>query len=84
MNQDKNSNQNNQQNAKNHCFYLYHNISLAEEKTGSIFYNNKKYKIALMTRVPSNKIRQLPDSDLWLLRQDEIEFIRILFKEVMI
>ena len=84
MNKDKNSNQNNQQNAKNRCFYLYHNISLAEEKTGTIYYNNKKYKIALMTRVPSNKIRQLPDSDLWLLRQDEIEFIRILFKEVMI
>ena len=84
MNQDKNSIYKNQQKVKNHNLNLYHKITLAELKTGIIYFNNKKYKIALMARVPSNKISQLPDSDIWELRQNEVEFIRIIIKEIMI
>ena len=67
----------------NLTFHLYNNINIAEQKTGSIFYNNKKYKIALMARVLSNKIKQI-DGDKWALRENDIEFIRIIFKEIMI
>ena len=67
----------------NLTLHLYNNINIAEQKTGSIFYNNKKYKIALMARVLSNKIKQI-DGDKWALRENDIEFIRIIFKEIMI
>ena len=50
MNKDKNSKQ------KNHCLYLYHRISLAVQKTRTIYFK-KKIKIALLARVISNKIR---------------------------
>ena len=67
----------------NLTLHLYNNINIAEQKTGSIFYYNKKYKIALMARVLSNKIKQT-DGDKWALRENDIEFIRIIFKEIMI
>ena len=67
----------------NLTLHLYNNINIVEQKTGSIFYNNKKYKIALMARVLSNKIKQI-DGDKWALRENDIEFIRIIFKEIMI
>ena len=36
-----------------------------------------------MARVLSNKIKQI-DGDKWALRENDIEFIRIIFKEIMI
>lgn len=60
--------------------YLSPKINIIEQKTQVIYCNGKVYKIALMARVSPNKIRQ-PDNDYWILNPDEIEFIKIIFKE---
>ena len=61
--------------------YLSPNINMIEQNTGIIYCNNKAYKIALMARVLSNKIRQPDDND-WVLNPIDIEFTRIIFKEI--
>lgn len=60
--------------------YLSPKINIIEQKTQVIYCNGKIYKIALMARVSPSKIRQ-PDNDYWILNPDEIEFIKIIFKE---
>ena len=61
--------------------YLSPNIKMIEQNTGIVYCNNKAYKIALMARVLSNKIRQPDDND-WVLNPIDIEFTRIIFKEI--
>ena len=63
--------------------YLSPNINNIEQNTGIIYFNQKAYKIALMARVSPKEIRQ-PDNDDWILLPNQIEFIRILFKEIYI
>ena len=69
--------------SKNLVLYLYHNIDIVERKTGFINFGNKKYNIALMARVLPTKKREL-NKDTWILRQNEIEFISIMFKEIKV
>ena len=61
--------------------YLTPLISEIEKKTGIVYFNKKEYKVALMARVNTDKIRQ-PDNIDWVLNPSEIEFIRIIFKEI--
>ena len=61
--------------------YLSPKIDFIESNTGMIYFNGKAYKIALMVSVPADKIRQ-PDSNYWILRDEEIEINKIIFKEI--
>ena len=61
--------------------YLTPKINIIEKNTGIVYFNEKAYKIALMAKVLTDKIRQ-PDDDYWILDPDEIEIIRIIFKEI--
>ena len=81
MNNDLSENPNKE--SKNFLLYLYHNIDIVERNTGIINFGNKKYNIALMARVLPTKKREL-NKDTWILRQNEIEFISIMFKEIVI
>ena len=61
--------------------YLSPQINEIEQNTGIIYFKGKLYKVALMARVITEKIRQ-PDNIYWVLNPNEIEFIRIIFKEI--
>ena len=61
--------------------YLTPKINIIEKNTGIVYFNEKAYKIALMVKVLADKIRQ-PDYDYWILRPNEIEIMRIIFKEI--
>ena len=61
--------------------YLTPKINIIEQNTGIVYFNKKAYKVALMVRVIPGKIRQ-PDNDYWILQPNEIEIIRIIFKEI--
>ena len=61
--------------------YLTPKINIIEKNTGIVYFNKKAYKIALMEKVLTDKIRQ-PDNDYWILNPNEIEIIRIIFKEI--
>ena len=61
--------------------YLTPKINIIEQNTGIVHFNKKAYKVALMVRVIPGKIRQ-PDNDYWILQPNEIEIIRIIFKEI--
>ena len=74
-------NKRNKNNNVGNGIYLSPNISIVEQKTGIVFLDDKAYKIALMARVLSDKIRQ-PDNNDWILNTKEFEFTRILFKEI--
>ena len=60
---------------------LFQNISKIEQNTGIVYCNNKAYKIALMARVLTNKIKKSGNND-WILNLNDIEFIKIIFKEI--
>ena len=62
--------------------FLTPNISVTERYTGKIFFNNKNYKILLMAKVKSEKIRQPENSQFWILDQEYIRDYRILLKEI--
>ena len=61
--------------------FLSPKIDFIESNTGMIYFDGKAYKIALMVSVIANKIRQ-PDSNFWVLRNEEIELNKIIFKEI--
>ena len=61
--------------------YLSPKINIIESNTSIIYFNHKAYKIALMASVLTDKIRQ-PDSNYWVLYPDDIEFNKIIFKEI--
>ena len=61
--------------------YLTQNISIAEEYSGIIQFNNKQYKIVLMAKVLIEKIREPEDYNYWILSNNNIRVYRILLKE---
>ena len=61
--------------------YMTQNISIAEQYSGIICFNNKKYKIVLMARVLIDKIREPEDVKYWILNKEYIRVYRILLKE---
>ena len=61
--------------------YMTQNISIAEQYSGIICFNNKKYKIVLMARVLIDKIREPEDVNYWILNKEYIRVYRILLKE---
>ena len=63
--------------------YLSPKINIIESNTSIIYFNNKAYKIALMASVLTDKIRQ-PDLNYWVLNPDDIEFNKIIFKEIFL
>ena len=62
--------------------YLIPNIKIAENYTGAITFNNKKYKVILMARVYIKGIREPEHSNFWVLDPKNIRIYRILFKEI--
>ena len=61
--------------------YLTQSLNIAEGYSGIIPFNNKKYKIILMTRVMIDKIREPEDFNYWILNKEYIRVYRILLKE---
>ena len=62
--------------------YMSNYIDIAEQFSGIIYFNNKKYKIALMARVLEKKIKEPEDKSYWILNNKDIRFYRILLKEI--
>ena len=62
--------------------YLYPTFKNAEENTGIIYINNKKYKIILMARVLIEKISEPEDAEQWILKNEDIRVYRILAKMI--
>ena len=54
---------------------------MAEEFSGIIPFNNKKYRIVLMTKVLIEKIKEPEDYNYWILNNKYIRVYRILLKE---
>jgi hypothetical protein len=52
--------------------YLTPSINIAEDYSGIIQLNNKKYKIVLMVKVLIKKIRQPEDFNYWILNEKDI------------
>ncbi len=61
--------------------YLTQSINIAEEYSGIIQINNKKYNIVLMAKVLIKKIRQPEDFNYWILNGKDIRVYRLLLKE---
>lgn len=61
--------------------YMTQSINIAEQYSGIISFNNKKYKIVLMARVLIDKIREPEDINYWILNKEYIRVYRILLKE---
>lgn len=61
--------------------YLTKSINMAEEFSGIIPFNNKKYRIVLMTKVLIEKIKEPEDYNYWILNNKYIRVYRILLKE---
>ena len=61
--------------------YLSPNINIAEQNSGTLIFNKKRYKIVLMARVFTKKIREPEDHSFWILNNDDIHIYRILVKE---
>ena len=57
-------------------------INLAENFSGKILINNKRYKVVLMAKVLIEKIREPDDIDYWILNKEYIRIYRILVKEI--
>jgi len=62
--------------------YLYPTFKNAEENSGIIYINNKKYKIILMARVLIEKISEPEDAEQWILKNEDIRVYRILAKMI--
>ena len=62
--------------------YMSNYIDIAEQFSGIIYFNKKKYKIALMARVLEKKIKEPEDKSYWILNNKDIRFYRILLKEI--
>ena len=61
--------------------YLSPKINIAEQNSGTLIFNNKKYKIVLMAKVLTKAIREPIDHSFWVLNKDDIRIYRILVKE---
>ena len=62
--------------------YLSPKIKTAEHYTGTISFNNKRYKVLLMAKVYIKGIREPEFSNFWVLDSKFIRIYRILFKEI--
>ena len=62
--------------------YLTSNINKVEDFSGIIQLNKKKYRVALMSKVKIDKIRQAINSNTWILNPKYIRIYRILLKKV--
>lgn len=62
--------------------YLTKDINIAEEYSGIIPFNCKKYKIVLMAKVLIDKIREPENYNYWVLNNEDIRIYRILLKEI--
>ena len=62
--------------------YLSPKIKIAEEFSGKISIDNKKYKVVLMTKVLIDKIKEPFKLNVWVLNVEDIKIYRILLKEV--
>ena len=62
--------------------YLSPKIKTAENYTGIISFNNKKYKVLFMAKVFIKGIREPEYSNFWVLDEKYIRIYRILFKEI--
>ena len=62
--------------------YLSPKINIAEHYTGTILFNNKKYKVLFMVKVYKNAIREPEYTNFWVLDEKYIKIYRILFKEI--
>ena len=62
--------------------YMTPFIKIAEKYTQSISFNNKNYKVLLMTKVKISEIQQPKNSPFWLLNSEHIRIYRVLFKEI--
>ena len=63
--------------------YLTPNINFLENYAGTVFFNNQKYKVALMTKVNIQHIREPKDINyIWVLPKKYIRAYRILLKKI--
>ena len=62
--------------------YLTKDINIAEDYSGIIPFNSKKYKIVLMAKVLIDKIREPENYNYWILNNEDIRIYRILLKEI--
>ena len=62
--------------------YLTKDINIAEEYSGIIPFNSKKYKIVLMAKVLIDKIREPENYNYWILNNEDIRIYRVLLKEI--
>ena len=62
--------------------YLTSNINKVEDFSGIIQLNKKKYRVALMSKVKIDKIRQAINSNTWILNPKYIRIYRILLKKI--
>ena len=62
--------------------YLSPKIKTAEHYTGTISFNNKRYKVLLMAKVYIKGIREPEFSNFWVLDSKFIRIYRVLFKEI--
>ena len=62
--------------------YLSPDINIAEKYSGIISFNKERYKIALMTKVMIDEIKEPDDINLWILNNKYVRIYRILFKKI--
>ncbi len=63
--------------------YMSPYIDEAEQLSGIIKFNKKRYKIVLMARVLIENIREPDDCRFWILNNKDIRIYRILVKEII-
>ena len=63
--------------------YMSPFVDVAEQFSGIIYFNNKRYKIVLMARVLIENIKEPEDNSYWILNNKDIRFYRILLKEIV-
>ena len=63
--------------------YLYKEITNAENQTGTITLDKKRYKLILMVKALIDKILESKNSDYYILEKEYIRTYRILLKEII-
>jgi hypothetical protein len=62
--------------------YLTPNINIAENYSGIISFNKERYKVALMSKIRIDKIRESKDINFWILNSKYIRAYLILLKKL--
>ena len=63
--------------------YLNKEITNAENKTGTIILDKKRYKLILMVKALIDKILESKNPDYYILEKEYIRTYRILLKEII-